>query len=240
MLRGIYASCCALVEQAAKADVVAANIANASTLGYRRRTVGTMSFPEVLSASVDALASHMRLGATAILGRLDFSPGTIEITNNPLDLAIEGDGLFAVRTPAGRLLLTRAGRFQLDASGRLVTPEGYAVVGDRGDIVLPPGDVRVAADGRIFVNGSRVSRLVVYSVQDPNRLTPTASGYFAPQGPIREVERPKVVQGAVEHSNVSPARELADMMAALRAYEANVRAMAIQDQSIGRLLSAVS
>jgi flagellar basal-body rod protein FlgG len=266
MLRGIYASACALVSHAAQQDLIAGNLANAATVGYKRVEAAASSFPQALQAAFSAdayptfnpLAGRgplegrseaqlggqsptrglMSLGVTLSSPSLDLSPGPIETTGNSFDLALSGDGFFVVQTPSG-VRYTRAGRFQLDSRQRLVTPDGSPVLGQQGEIVVPPGQVQVAEDGLITVEGREVARLRLAAFTDTARLVPEGNGYLAATGPEQPATACRVIQGALEGSNVRPAAELGAMIRGLRLYEANVVAMRTQDQTLGRLISSV-
>jgi flagellar basal-body rod protein FlgF len=238
VLRGIYASACGLVAQAARQELLAANLAHASTVGYKRSQAACTAFPEGVSAAPDA-CGWLNLGVTVTPAILDLTEGPLEKTDNPLDLALVGEGFFVVAGPRSRLY-TRAGRFRLDAASRLVTPDGYPVLGQRGPLVLPPGEVVVAKTGLVSVNGRPVDTLRIVRFVSPAQLVPVGGGYLAARGPEQPAAGVEVLQGSVEHSNVRPAAELSRMLLALRIYEANVMAMRTQDQALGRLLNAVS
>jgi len=240
MFRGIYASACALVEQMARVDLLAANLANASTPGYRRLVTAPESFPELISAGSSPSPGTLRLGVTAAPPIVDLSSGPIEKTDNPLDLAIAGDGFFVISHPSGTRLYTRAGRFLLDATGRLVTPDGYPVLSDRGEVRLPPGRISVAEDGTIAVDNKPIAKLLIVSFPPTASLSPAGHTYYTTTSAPQSTSQARVLQGAIEHSNVNPARELGQMMVALRVYEASVRAMSLQDSSFARLLQAVA
>ncbi len=258
MIRGIYASAAALASHSARQELLASNLANATTLGYRGLRACATGYPALLRAADDSAGSWPKAGLRAAPGQLsatgapdlwgpgctvsaaslDPSPGPLETTGNPLDLALVGDGLFVCQTPRG-VRYTRAGRFQLDTGGRLVTPSGYAVLGARGPIVLPPGEVQVREDGQVSVDGRPVDRLRLVTFPDGAQLVPEGQGYLSCSGPEQPAAGLRVVQGAVEHSNVMPATELSRMIQGLRLYEANISAMRAQDQSLARLLSAI-
>jgi len=224
----------------ARADLLAANLANASTPGYRRLVTAPESFPEMVPALPSPDPGALRLGTTLSPPVIDLSAGPIEKTDNPLDLAISGDGFFIVSGPSGARLYTRAGHFVLDPTGRLVTPDGYPVLSDRGEVRLPSGQITVAEDGTISVDNKPIAKLLIVSFPAPTSLSPAGHTYYTSAAPPQPASSARIIQGAIEHSNVNPARELSQMMTALRVYEASVRAMSLQDNTFARLLQAVA
>ena len=145
-------------------QVLANNLANAATRGFKAET----AFSRIMG---DALAST----DTA----LDLSPGTLTETHNTLDLAIEGDGFFVTETPDGERFV-RNGSFRLDTERRLVDERGHAVLGDNGPVVLPPGVVEIDATGMVKVNGRTVQRLRVERVANGADLQHEGGTQFVP------------------------------------------------------------
>ena len=210
-------------------DVVANNIANLNTTGFK--TDGSV-FEEYIGPTArdgdmtgpDARISFVRDRATWI----DMSQGTIERTGNPLDVAIDGRGFLAVQTPNGERY-TRNGALQVNAAGELVTTEGYQVLGDSGPITLQPKDrdITISADGNISVReGASTTteavrgRLRLVSFPQVGRLQKDGTGTFmAPAGitpdPVTSV---RIVQGAVEKSNVRSVIEMTRMIEVTRSY----------------------
>ena len=140
----------------------------------------------------------------------DTAAGAISTTGNPFDLALRGDGFFAVETPRGERF-TRAGRFALAGDGKLTDAEGNAVLDARGTpIVLGPNDTRieVRGDGTVRSENGPVGQLRVVRFDDPQKLRAEGARLFAADEPGVAAERPGVVQGAVEGSNVQPVMEI--------------------------------
>lgn len=157
----------------------------------------------------------------------DLSTGSFHETGKPLDLALEGDAFFAVQTPRGERY-TRAGSFTLDANGQLVTPRGELVVGERGPITLPPGEISVGEDGTISVHGRAIDRLKLVRFQNAqNALALEGDTQFAAMNGVRPVPavNVKVVQGAVEASNVNVVAEMAAMMHNSREFDSLERSI---------------
>nr|WP_070960314.1 flagellar hook-basal body complex protein [Hyphomonas sp. Mor2] len=215
-------------------QVVANNIANANTTGYKTdRAV----FAEYLvqtgtdtpSLSMGALAGH----------NFDLTQGTVKFTGGQFDVAIQGEGFFAVQTPAGERL-TRAGSFQVSAEGELITPDGASVL-DSGNtpIQIPPeaANISIAGDGSITVDGELLGQLGVFRAT--GQLQRDTDTRFTAEGGIEPIENANVLQGALEASNVSPVLEMARMIEVQRAYEAGQNVLEEEHQRINQTITAV-
>jgi flagellar basal-body rod protein FlgF len=242
MIRGLYSAASGIATQTAKNDVYAANLANVSTAGYRRSRVTQTGFPRDLAIAnllSDASASSgatsgLRGGVTVSAAGIDLSPGPISQTNNDFDLAISGAGFFCLNSPQG-VIFTRSGQFQLDASNTLVSRSGYPVLGRGGPIRVTSGSLRVDESGQVWDGGQPVDTLRIVTFADSAALTKTQGGLLAAGG-WQPATGYKIIQGAVEGSNVEAMAEMQKMMNGLRLYEANVRALQAQDDSIATLL----
>ena len=205
-------------------DVIANNIANASTPGFKRESA---KFEEYVSrmrpaegqTGPQAVSFVKDAGTTR-----DISQGNITSTGAPLDMALSGKGFFTVATPQGERY-TRDGHFSLDQDGRIVTSDGYAVQGEGGAITITPtdGDIHVAADGTIssVVNGThnQLGKLRLTDFADVRGMTKEGGNlYYASQPGIPATAT--LVQGSLESSNVQPVLEISKMVEVMRAYEA--------------------
>ncbi len=213
-----------------RVEIAAQNVANITTPGYKRR----ISFSElVASGAGDAQTT------SGISSYVDFAPGKAMDTTNPYDLAITGDGFFAVRS-GDRVLYTRAGQFQRAADGRVTTASGLPLqVQGGGDLVLKGAAFEVTEDGTVLEEGEPVARLAVVAFTDTAAVTPADGGLFAaPDDLVVEVKRPAVRQGALESSNVSTGDEMVSIMEALRRAESGQRLVGVYDDLMGRALTA--
>ena len=203
-------------------QVLANNLANADTPGFRAERAVFAAFLQPRASG--AAASPGDGGAAYAIDRAtwrDTAGGAISITGNPFDLALKGDGFFAVETPRGERY-TRAGRFALAGDGKLTDGEGNAVLDARGTpIVLGPNDTRVEVrgDGSVHSENGPVGQLRVVRFEDPQKLRAEGSRLYASDEPGLPAERPGVVQGAVEGSNVQPVMEITTLTAQMREFQ---------------------
>lgn len=200
-------------------NTIASNLANMTTNGYRSEAHRFDQYVEDVGTGPDiAFVTSEEIYR-------DFSEGPIEITGNALDFAISGDGFFSVLTPSG-VRFTRDGHFELNDIGELVTSAGLPVADAGGaPIVLPQGqrDITVAEDGTITANGAVLGQLQISRFEQPETLVFEGGGLFrAPQAPLAD-DQGKIVQGALERSNVQPLIEVTRMMETVRAFEGTQR-----------------
>jgi flagellar basal-body rod protein FlgF len=210
-------------------DVVANNIANLNTTGFKsdgavfEEYIGPVARADGVTRA-DSRVSFVRDRATWI----DLSQGSIERTGNSLDVAIDGAGFLAVQTPRGERY-TRNGAMQINANGELVTSEGYQVLGEAGPIVLQPKDrdVTISADGTISAREgnnatteSQRGKLRVVSFDRAGQLQKDGAGTFqAPQNITPQpATTPRIVQGSIEKSNVRAVVEMTRMIEVTRTY----------------------
>jgi flagellar basal-body rod protein FlgF len=240
MSKGIYAAASAMVAETRSLEVTARNVAHAQTPGYRREQALRGSFAEALAAEgrTGAVTRDGGAGVTPAGSWFGFAQGQIQDTGATFDFALTGDGFFRVRDPGGQEWLTRAGRFVPDASGRLVTPEGWSLIGQGGPITIPADAERIAVDpsGRItatqtiggVVTDTVIDQVRTAAVDDPARMTARNGVFFDPADQDVRDGTALIRQGAIETANVEPVRELVDLIALQRRYDAAQRAMSEQ------------
>lgn len=218
-----------MAQETRRVEASAQNIANASTPGYKGGVAFQELLPEVTGTSIEPSA--------AIHVATDFRAGKLVHTGNPFDMAIEGDGFFAVSAPGGTAY-TRAGSFHRDKDGRLVTTQGWPVQSDAGaDIVLGGGPWRIAADGSVIDDGSPVGTLGVFQAPDPASLHRTPEGLFAGQNlsPASDGSS-HIRQGFIESSNVVVGDDMVRVMAAMRRVETGQKLVQAYDDMIGNVI----
>ncbi|MEL7540853.1 MAG: flagellar hook-basal body complex protein [Pseudomonadota bacterium] len=215
-------------------QVVANNIANTNTTGYKTDRAVFAEYvmatgPNTPSLSMGGLAGHS----------FDLTQGTVKFTGGQFDLAIQGDGFFAVETDAGQRL-TRAGAFQISADGELIASDGAKVLSNGGGPIQIPPDaegVSIAGDGTISADGQVIDQVGVFIAN--GQLQRQTDTRFTAEGGSQPAEFATVLQGALEASNVSPVLEMARMIEVQRAYEAGQAALEKEDQRITQLISTV-
>lgn len=218
-------------------DVTANNLANASTSGYKQDRF-------VLEQQVDGNkvgASRDLLNAVKGSSYVNFSSGPLESTESALDFALQGQGFFVVADDEGTFY-TRNGRLDRNADGELVDANGRRVQGVGGNITLPPGIVTLADDGSVSVDGVAIDKLRVVEFDDTGALRKSGENLFSdPDGTAgeREAIRTNVQQGFLEQSNVDAVREMVEMIATSRHYEASSRLMTVQDTSLNHVVNDI-
>lgn len=211
-----------LMAQQRAIDVTATNIANANTPGYR---AGRMLFSDWLLREPAAARAPGEKAVSFTQDRAtwrDQRAGAISPTGNPLDLAIGDAGsFFTVRAPGGTRL-TRAGHFTLSPAGTVVDVDGNTLLNRGGQpITLTPSDTRVtiAGDGTVSSENGPIGNIGLVTPQDPNQLVPQGDRLFAANTPTPPTASPRLVQGAVEGSNVEAVSEVTRMMSDLREFQ---------------------
>lgn len=217
--------------------VVANNIANADTTGFRREGVVFAEYLAPLGGDNGTLSmGHGR-------GRIiDLAPASLRQTDAPFDLGIEGEGFFMVRTPEGDRL-TRAGAFMTDADGQLVTADGNPVLDEgQAPIAIPAGlrSIAIGADGTVSGDGLPLARVGLFDVTDPATLQHRGGTLFEAQGGVAPSDTARVRQGFLESSNVQPVAEIARMIEVQRAYELGQSFLQREDDRIRSAITALT
>jgi flagellar basal-body rod protein FlgF len=194
-------------------QVVANNIANGGTAGFRREGV---VFSEFVRRAGEGPSLSMARGEAR---HVDLREGGLQQTGGSFDFAIRGEGFFLIETPAGQRL-TRAGAFLPGPDGAIVTPEGHRLLDAGGAAVLVPsgGQIALGEDGTLSAGGQPVARIGLWLPEDPLALRHEAGTLFD-GGALVPVDGARLVQGALEDSNVNPVEEVARLIAVQRAYE---------------------
>lgn len=212
------------------------NLANASTVGFKKEIVVARPFIDHLS---DTVASSMRGEMRPVVTTLvDHSEGTLKFTGNPLDVGVEGNGFFVVMTPAGEAY-TRQGNFHVDVNGRLVTASGHAVQGTAGDIQLTTTQPRIDGQGAVWEDKTQVGQLKLVSVKDPKSLTMMGQGLYTPSDATESGGDVRVRQGFTEAANVVAMKEMINMIETVRHFEASQRLIRGYDAMLDRAINVI-
>jgi flagellar basal-body rod protein FlgF len=242
---GLYISAEGAQAQNRRLEVVANNLANVETVGFKRQLAGfqaryTEAAQQGLGIPGQGTLADLGGGVLFNEAKTDFSQGPLKHSRMPTDLAINGDGFFAVQK-GGKTMLTRAGNFAVTADGVLVTQQGYPVLGENNSpILIDPdgGPWSFQQDGTLAQNGE-IQALALVRPKSLGDLAHAAENLFQPLGPIGPVE-PELRQvqvGMYESSSVQPTNEMIEMIESSRAFESNVNMIRNQDQMIGNLVS---
>ena len=248
-----------MLVQSAGIDVAANNLANVGTSGFRGRRAVNKAFPVLLMSRIEAEekkfgADHqLVLGGKTPIGdaalttvlsetALRTSPGSIQVTDNPLDVAAGEEGYFVVTDGGGNVFYTRSGHFTRDAQGRLVTHDGYLVQGDGGEIEFGEGQELLIGDGgQISADGEIIGNLRFVTFENPTWLRHVGKSLVAEteaSGAPQDLDNYRIIPGALEMSNVNVVEEMVRMIDATRAYEASAKCIITQDETASRLLTA--
>lgn len=241
MLRGLQISASGMLAQQVRHDVIASNLANADTTGYK---ADEAVFRAALERAIWRHHDPYKGAETPQVGAMPFGvevdqihadlrPGAITPTGRSLDVANDGEGFFVVSTPQGERY-TRDGAFRQSADGTLVTADGMPVLGARGAIRSAGAPLTIAPNGDVLANGQVVDRLRVVQVQ--NALKEGANRFAGNAQPLQQFS---LQVGALERSNVSVVQAMVDMIMAMRAYEASHRAVLAHDETLQRAVNDV-
>ena len=249
---GLYLSATGIMTASHQIDVIANNLANADTGGFKRQlAVMQERSPEAVedpfNAGGDRFFDTVGGGQLLAPSHFDQSAGELEQTDGNLDLAIRGEGYFLVRDAKGQERLTRNGGMLADHEGNLVLatdPSARVLDADRQPIKFDPstssGDIEIGTDATMYRNGEPLGKIGLFNVANQNLLRPVGGTLLkAPASLKIDAINGQVEPGFVERSNVDPTTELTRMMEAQRMLEANANLIRYQDTSMGRLVTDV-
>lgn len=233
---GYYAACTALMAKTQALDLVANNLANTSTPGYRAQHG---IFRSLLAAASMHLVSNLNQAVNqyGILGgsQLDLGQGSLERTGNDLDFAIQGPAFFVVQNDKGRFY-TRDGNFQVSPQGQLVTASGDAVMGENGIIRIVGGPVAVSPDGTVSINGAVAGKLAMVEFRPGTSLESVGkTNYSAPAGSDSQATHSSLVQGSLESSNVNAVASAVELVSVQRNAEMMQRALYLFHSEFNRI-----
>jgi len=229
----MYKALSGAMAQMRRMDVTAQDMANANTTGYKG---DRLAFSEVLA---ERLPAEDRSGGWVAVAdqRTQFSQGGIQMTGNPLNLALEGDGVFVVQTARGERY-TRNGGFTLSPDGTIITPQGDALLGEGGPMQITGTKIEIAGDGTVQSEQGEVGRIRIVRFVDPNQVAKEGANLFrAAPANVAEAPGVRVVQGGLEQSNVSPIDSMVSLISINRQFEAYQRAMKLMDAATEKIVA---
>ncbi len=248
MLRGLYTAWTGMVNEQNRMDIMTNNLANATTVGYKKEGATSQSFDDILMVKVkDASVGLSTVQRSGIknpgvkIGEnyTDHSQGSFRITENTYDLALSGSGFFAIEftNKAGETstMYTRAGQFTLNKDGYLVTQEGDYVLDTRNRRIKLDTlkDSAIGTDGTISQNGVAVAKIQVTDFENYDYLEKYGETYYRPiEGAKTTAPDAQIYSGYLEMSNVSTVSEMVNLISITRAYESNQKIIQTYDSSL--------
>lgn len=263
MVKGLYTAWSGMVNEMNRLDVMTNNLANADTNGYKKEGATSQSFSNQLAVKIKDQSEYglpKNLG-TANLGvkvgetYTDYSQGSFEITDSKYDVALDGDGFFAVSFTSKNgdtsVKYTRDGAFTVNTDGYLVTKDGDYVLNQDGAVNQDPGannyiqldpneDFKIDENGNIWQNNQNVAQLGVADFEDYNYLEKYGENlYQTVDGAVVRDSGAKVEQGYIEASNVNVVSEMVQMISISRAYESNQKVIQTMDTMLDKAVNSV-
>ena len=255
MLRGLYTAHTGLRNEQNRMDILTNNLANASTVGFKKEGSTSQPFREVLAVKIKDSSvglgtvqpiGHSRLGVKIGENYTDYTQGSFRITDNTYDLALAGSGFFALEYTDSQgetsTKYTRAGNFTLTQEGYLVNNDGMYVLDTQNRRIQLDTlkDAAIDSIGSIIQDGRQVARIQVTDFEDYDYLEKFGDTFFQPvEGATPMEGSAEVKSGVLEMSNMSVISEMVNMIAVTRAYESNQKIMQTYDESLGDRKSVV-
>lgn len=253
MVKGLYSAYTGMINQQNRLDVLTNNLANSATTGYKKEGATSQSFDEVMAVKIKDFSEayvNKRIGTMSMGVKIgenytDYSQGSFKVTENTYDLALEGDGFFAISftNKAGEqsIKYTRDGSFTVTEDGYLVTKDGDYVQGQNGNIQINPNaDITIDSMGNIYENEVQTNQLDIVSVADNNYLEKYGENmYQLVEGGTLQESAARVHQGYLEASNVNVIKEMVEMITVTRAYETNQKVIQTIDTTLDKAVNTV-
>lgn len=227
MSSGKYSAISGAVARMQMLENISEHLAAAKTPGYKK---GMVTFEAKLGEATSGLATKGTNYSRLTEQKIDFTPGHIEFSGDPLDLAINGDGFFQIQRPDGSFGYARKGNFQLNGEGQLVDTNGLPVMGaGGGEIILPHPDVDIGPDGVIWADQEEVGQVGLFQFSDTSILKRAGGEMFQPVDDTQPElhPEPQIVQKNLEASNIDMMKTMVRMTSNLRAFEATQKALKI-------------
>ena len=256
MPSGLYIAASGMDATMTRQDVIANNLANVNTVGFKGNRSIDAAFPTYLISRVEdqrvkTLDGTMEVrpnigvmggGVMPLETPTDYSQGSRLQTQSPLDFSLTGPGFFTVMNPQGQILYTRDGSFTLNSDGKLVTKDGLPVLGHNGQIYIDGNKMVVDQEGNITVDNKPVDQLSIVQVSDESQLVKVGHSLFSGPATLPVTKWPdniQVQQGFLEQSNVNSVEEMVHMIDATLSYEMNARVVSTYDDILGQAASEI-
>lgn len=243
---GAYTGASALAAYEKWQSAISQNIAFGSIPGFKKTEI---AFDSMVGDTTKlnqrgGMASDVQGSMPMATTRINFTQGALEHTGNDLDFAIQCEGLFQVQRSDGKQEYTRDGSFHKSPEGKLVTRQGYAVMGDGGPIAFEDGGAPVSINtkGELFQGDKQIGALRVYKFSDPQKLMRAKDGLFVPSDPSvqpQPVENATIVNNSLEGSNVSPLTEMVNLINVSHAYQASQKIITSADDDTDKAIQTL-
>jgi len=240
MIKGLYTTAAGMHPRTLEQEIASNNLANLNTTGFKKDAV---HFKRMLDSQLTLAAqlgeNMSEEDVQEVL--VNFTQGDLGATNNPLDVAIDGDGFFVVLTPDGEKY-TRNGHFSMNAEGELISEEGFPVIGRGGEIMLLPGEFEIDTKGEITQNGEIIDRLKIVDYPKPYPLRKEGESLFVLTQNVKEIDDPEnlvIRQGFLENSNVNPIAEMIRLISISKNFQAGERAIQNQNRTLEKAVNTV-
>jgi flagellar basal-body rod protein FlgF len=248
MIQGLYTAAGGMIALEKRQDIIANNLANVSTAGFKKHKAVQLGFDGMFSSkfrhpfhyNVEAAPAG---GVKSVESWSDTAMGSLKRTDNPLNLALQGPGYFSVDTPRG-VRYTRSGDFTIDIDGHLATTEGFKVMSTEGQPIDVRGErVNVGREGIVNVDGIFSGRIQLTEFRAPQRLLREGANLYAASEAVSEASAESadttVTQSYLEMSNVNVVSQMTEMVMGIRNYEANQKVIQTHDALTGMLIERI-
>ncbi|BBO16873.1 flagellar hook protein [Candidatus Brocadia pituitae] len=241
MIVGLYTGASSMMSQGDYQAVIARNLANINTAGYKKNVAVFQSYisqaqPQDKDATTAPYGTGSSLGTIAT----DFSQGTLEYTGNDLDISIKGEGFFVVKADTG-ICYTRKGQFMLSRDMKIVTPEGWPLMGQGSEIQIPQNtkSITVKENGGISADGKEIGRIKIAAVPDLTALEPIGGCAYKLSDAVQQPKDStdfKIAQRYLERSNVNAIDEMVNMISNMRGYQFGHKVTDSIDETLKKLV----
>lgn len=254
MVRGLYTAYTGMVNEQKRLDIISNNLANSATVGYKEENVTSRSFKDLMMTKIkDGSEAYLdreigvsnpgvKIGETY----MNWDQGSLRETDNTYDMAIQGDGFFAIKVVDANgdstIKYTRNGQFSITSDGYIVDVDGNKLQGANGDVQVPVDatDIAIKLNGAIYADEVQVDTITLTDFDDYNYLELYGDNmYTAVDGATTKSSAATILQGFTEQSNVNVIDEMVSMITITRAYEAGQKMIKTQDDLLNQAVSSV-
>lgn len=243
MIKGIYTAASAMLVNKERMQTVSNNLSNVNTSGFKKKETLQNSFSELLLSRIDQptkdVVGSVGGGVENYGEYTNHTSGDIKHSGNPFDLAINGNGFFALNTPGG-VRYSRNGNFVLNNNNQLVDNHGNFVLGENGPIQLNPEEkITISDNGEVFQGDTQIDTIQLVDFDDYTNLNLIGNNLFEAEGEQPQGSEAELKQGYLENSNVNVVKEMVKMIEVTRAYETNQKVIQTMDSTLDKSVNEV-